>query len=85
MFSYGTERHAMSRKKPPVASEFQFFNVIYDDGQQTSNRKVATSDIVDWDFDNSVKTAIEEQDRKIREQSGRARGEITAITKVAAR
>ena len=34
----------MARKKP-AASEFIAFDVIYEDGSQTSNRRVATTDI----------------------------------------
>jgi hypothetical protein len=75
----------MSRKKPPTANEFLFFDVVYDDGMQTSNRKVASADVQEWDVDGSIKSAIEAQDREIRERSGRARGEIKTITKAQTR
>jgi hypothetical protein len=70
----------MGRKKAPVASEFLMFDVLYDDGMRTSNRKVPSSDVQEWDFDASVRAVIEAQDREIAERSGRRRGEIKAIT-----
>jgi hypothetical protein len=75
----------MSRKKQPVASEFIFFDVLYDDGTRTSNRKVASADVQEWNFDESVRTALEAQDREIRERSGRARGTIQTVTRAATR
>jgi len=68
----------MARKKP-AASEFIAFDVIYEDGSQTSNRRVATTDIDPIDGDKSVKALIEEQDRKIAEMSGRPRGAIKTV------
>lgn len=70
----------MSRKKPPVAGEFLLFDVLYDDGSQTSNRKVPSEELQEWDFEGSVRAVIEAQDRNIEERSGRRRGAIKSIT-----
>ena len=68
----------MARKKP-AASEFIAFDVIYEDGSQTSNRRVASADIDPIDGDKSVKALIEAQDRKIEEMSGKPRGPIKSV------
>lgn len=69
-----------SRKKAPIAGEFLLFDVLYDDGTRTSNRKVPSAELQEWDFDNSVRAAIEAQDREIADRSGRKRGTIQTIT-----
>ena len=71
----------MSRKKaPPIAGEFLLFDVLYDDGMRTSNRKVRSAELQEWDVEGSVRAIIEAQDREIAERSGKRRGTITAIT-----
>ena len=35
----------MGRKKPAVVTGFVLFDVIYEDGTQTSNRKVPAADL----------------------------------------
>lgn len=73
----------MARKKPTSKAEFVFFNVIYEDGSQTSNRKVA-GDLVDTlDGDAPIREAIEAQDREISERSGKSRSPIKKIERVA--
>lgn len=59
--------------------EFVLFNVLYEDGTQTSNRKVPHSELGDIDGDVRAKPFIEEQDRKIAEMSGRPRGPIKSV------
>lgn len=71
----------MSKKKPIEIGAFLLFDVLYDDGTRTSNRKVPVTAIEDWDFDGSVRVAIEAQDREIAERSGKPRGAITSITR----
>jgi hypothetical protein len=68
----------MARKKP-AESEFIAFDVIYEDGAQTSNRRVASADIDPIDGDSSVKALIEAQDQKIAEMSGKSRGPIKSV------
>jgi hypothetical protein len=73
-----TSESTMARKKP-AENEFIAFDVIYQDGAQTSNRRVASADIDPIDGDKSVKALIEAQDRKIEEMSGRPRGPIKSV------
>jgi hypothetical protein len=67
------------------ADEFVFFDVLYEDGTQTSNRKVPASELEGADSDVSAKPYIEEQDRKIAEMSGKPRGPIKSVTRVSQR
>lgn len=69
---------ARSNKKPKVDG-FILFDVIYQDGSLSSNRKVARADISGLDGDAPAKSIIEAQDRTIAEASGRPRGSIKTI------
>ncbi len=69
----------MARKKPNPKSEFVLFNVLYQDGSQTSNRKVPGDILGGLDGDEPARAAIEAQDREIAERSGRPRGPIKSI------
>jgi hypothetical protein len=71
-------------KRPGVrrVEEFVFFNVLYEDGTQTSNRKVPCSELDGIDGDLPAKPYIEEQDRKIAEMSGNPRGPIKSVIRV---
>jgi hypothetical protein len=61
--------------------EFVFFDVLYEDGTQTSNRKVPGSQLDDLDGDLLAKPYFEAQDRKIAEMSGRPRTAIKSVTR----
>jgi hypothetical protein len=65
--------------------EFVVFNVLYEDGTQTSNRKVPSSELDEIDGDVRAKPFIEEQDRKIAEMSGKPRGPIKSLTRASRR
>ena len=65
--------------------EFVFFNVLYEDGTQTSNRKVPGSELDGVDGDLLAKPYIENQDRKIAEISGKPRGPIKSVTRATRR
>jgi hypothetical protein len=69
----------MARKKPNPKAEFVFFNVLYEDGSQTSNRKVPGDILGGFDGDEPARAAIEAQDREIAERSGRPRAPIKTI------
>lgn len=69
----------MARKKPNPKAAFVLFNVIYEDGSQTSNRKVPSDILGGLEGDEPARAIIEEQDREIAERSGRSRGPIKAI------
>ena len=61
--------------------EFVFFDVLYEDGTQTSNRKVPGAELDDIDGDLLAKPYLEAQDRKIAEMSGRPRPAIKTVTR----
>jgi hypothetical protein len=71
----------MARKKQQVASGFVLFDVIYEDGTQTSNRKVPAAELGGLDGDDPARAIIEMQDRKIGEMSGSSRGRIKTIAR----
>jgi hypothetical protein len=66
-------------EKPPMAKrpgtnpkgEFVFFDVIYEDGSQRSNRRVPADLLGGLDKDEPARGYIIEQDREIAEKSGR--------------
>jgi len=71
----------MARKKQQVPSGFVLFDVIYEDGTQTSNRKVPAAELGGLDGDVPARAIIEMQDRKIGEMSGSFRGRIKTIAR----
>lgn len=72
----------MARKrKPAVEKGFVLFDVVYEDGTRTSNRKVPAAEIGGLDGDEPARDVIAAQDREIAEKSGVSRGEIKSITR----
>jgi len=76
----------MARKKPGgKGAAFTAFNVSYEDGMVTSNRRVP-NDRLDQTFGESLhdlaRTAIEDQDNEIARRSGQRRARIKSITLV---
>lgn len=67
------------RAKPSSAGGGVFFDVLYEDGSRSSNRKVPSSELGGIDGDAAVKPYIEAQDRKIAEVSGRPRGAVKSV------
>ncbi|MBV9829486.1 MAG: hypothetical protein JO001_28025 [Alphaproteobacteria bacterium] len=65
--------------------EFVFFNVMYEDGTQTSNRKVPCAELDGLEGDARAQPFIEEQDRKIAEMSGKPRGPIKSVSRAGRR
>ena len=71
----------MARKKQQAGSAFVLFDVLYEDGARTSNRKVPGAEVGGLDGDEPARAFIEAQDRKIAEMSGNIRGPIRSITR----
>jgi len=72
----------MSRKKSkPLEAEFVMFDVFYEDGSRTSNRRVPTSLLGGLDGDEPAREAIMEQDRVIAEKSGKPSLAITSLAR----
>jgi hypothetical protein len=61
--------------------EFVFFDVLYEDGTQSSNRKVPGSELDVLGGDVLAQPYIEAQDEKISAMSGRPRAAITSVTR----
>jgi hypothetical protein len=69
----------MAKKNAPKKGGFVLFNVIYEDGSLSSNRRVPADLLGGLDGDEPARVAIEEQDRKIAAQSGRIPQRIKTI------
>jgi hypothetical protein len=69
----------MPKKKQTNDSAFVLFNIIYQDGTLSSNRKVPRADADGLDGDAPARAFIEAQDRKIAEMSGNPRGPIKTM------
>ena len=74
-------------KKPGTNSkgEFAFFNVVYEDGSQRSNRRVPAELVGGLDGDAPARGFIIEQDREIAEKSGRPPLAIKSLDRVGAK
>ena len=75
----------MARKKPKGKSAaFMVFNVTYEDGKVTSNRRLSNN-LLDQSFGNSLqdlaRIAIEDQDNEIARLSGQRRAKIIDLVK----
>jgi len=70
----------MARKKA-TDHAFVFFDIVYEDGTRSSNRKVPSSELLGLDGDAPAKALIEAQDREIAEKSGHSRGPIKSISR----
>jgi len=62
---------AKRTKSKALDTEFTMFDVVYEDGSRTSNRRVPTALLGGLDGDEPARTAIMEQDQAISEKSGK--------------
>jgi hypothetical protein len=65
--------------KRRAQSSFVTFDVTYDDGSRTSNRKVPGAVADGLDGEDAIRAVIEAQDRDIALASGRPRGVIKSM------
>jgi hypothetical protein len=74
-------------KKPGTnpKGEFAFFNVVYEDGSQRSNRRVPAELLGGLDGDAPAEAFIREQDREIAEKGGRVPLAIKSMERVGAK
>jgi hypothetical protein len=74
-------------KKPGTnpKGEFAFFNVLYEDGSQRSNRRVPSELLGGLEGDAPARAFIVEQDREIAEKGGRPPPVIKSISRVGAK
>jgi hypothetical protein len=71
----------MARKPQARPSGFVLFDVVYEDGTQTSNRKVPATELGGLDGDAPARTIIASQDQKIAEMSGARRAQIKSLAR----
>ncbi|SOD89207.1 hypothetical protein [Caenispirillum bisanense] len=71
---------AKKKSKQPEA-EFVLFDVFYEDGFRTSNRRVPSEILGGLDGDEPARAVIEEQDKEIQRMSGKSRGAIKSIAR----
>lgn len=74
-------------KKPGTnpKGEFAFFDVVYEDGSQRSNRRVPADLLGGPEKDEPARGFIMEQDRDIAEKSGRPPLAIKSLTRTGAK
>lgn len=76
---------ARNRSKAQAQAEFVLFDVIYEDGSRTSNRKVPSAALGGLEGDEPARAIIEAQDAEIAERSGRSRGPIKQVLRAGAK
>ena len=67
--------------KSRAATSFVMFDVVYQDGTRSSNRKVAATLLGGLDGDEPARGVIEAQDRDIAAASGRPRSIVKSIVR----
>ncbi len=72
----------MARRKPTAKAAFVLFNVVYEDGSLSSNRRVPGELLDGLDGDAPARTVIEDQDQRVGDQSGVRRPKIKSIARV---
>ena len=72
----------MARGKPTAKAEFVLFDVVYEDGSQSSNKKVPANVIGGFEGDVPAKAYLEAIEREITERSGRPRPAIKEVVRV---
>ena len=70
----------MARKKA-TDNTYVLFDIVYEDGTLSSNRKIESAELLGQEGDTPAKWLIEAQDRKIGEMSGSPRGPIKSISR----
>jgi len=75
----------MARKKPTARVEMISFDVLYDDGTRSSNRRISSELLGGLDGDGPAKDILEAQDREIAERSGIPRAAIKSVTRSGAK
>jgi hypothetical protein len=71
----------LARKKEKTDTGYVLFNVEYEDGARSSNRRVPRALLGGLDGDEPARAAIEEQDDGVAERSGQPRRKIKKISR----
>lgn len=72
---------ATRKKSKAQDSAYVLFDVVYEDGSRTSNRRVPSSVLGGLDGDEPARQVIEEQDQAIAERSRRQRLPIKTLSR----
>jgi len=67
--------------KSRTSTSFVMFDVVYEDGTRSSNRKVSAGVLAGLDGDEPARGIVEAQDREIGAASGRPRSDIKSIVR----
>ena len=67
--------------KSRASTSVVMFDVLYEDGSRSSNRKVPASALTGLDGDEPARGLIEAQDREIAAASGRPRSNVKSVTR----
>jgi hypothetical protein len=67
--------------KSRASTSFVMFDVLYEDGTRSSNRKVSASVLAGLDGDEPARGIVEAQDREIAAASGRPRSEVKSLVR----
>ena len=70
---------ARNRRQAVANKGTVLFDVVYQDGTRTSNRKVPSVELAGLEGDAPARAYIEAQDRQIEAVSGRPRGPIRSV------
>ncbi len=74
----------MAKKSKRKGAAYIMFNVMYEDGMVTSNRRIS-NDLLDQSYGDSLqdlaRIAIENQDTEIAQRSGQSRAKIKTIAR----
>jgi len=67
--------------KSRASTSFVMFDVVYENGTRSSNRKVPASVLAGLDGDEPARAMVEAQDREIAAASGRPRSDVKSIVR----
>ena len=73
------------RSQKQTIADFVLFDVLYEDGTRSSNRRVPGTDLAGPEGDEPARAIIEEQDRKIGEMSGKPKAPIKSLSRTPVR
>ena len=71
----------MARKKPTGRVEMISFDVLYEDGTRSSNRRISSSLLEGLEGDAPALGILEAQDTEIGERSGMPRARIKSVSR----
>jgi hypothetical protein len=72
----------MARSKPTARNDFVLFDIQYEDGSQSSNRRVPAEPVGGHEGEAPVLAFLEAAEREIADRSGRPRPAIKSIARV---